>query len=272
MGDFSQTRITNGSIQPIIDPLTGQQFPGNKIPAANSSPDCGVKFSCMSPLGQRLLNLLPEPNGVTNQQAGQQWTSNDARDVTPLHVRKNTVIRIAIFERKFTIKIINNFLNQLTPFFFYSVGGYLVIKGDLDFGSLVAVLAAYKEVAAPWREVLNYFQRWSDFNSRYTFVVENYSGEDVRPASRLYAPADGAAPLAGALIFDEVEGGPGTGGLAIGRYAQCSRSVSVMARSMGMAGVASSAPADSGDSAISSRPASGRVTRGSPSRPCRRHR
>ena len=36
-GDFSQTRITNGSIQPIIDPLTGQQFPGNVIPAANSS-------------------------------------------------------------------------------------------------------------------------------------------------------------------------------------------------------------------------------------------
>ena len=93
-GDFSQTRITNGSLQPILDPLTGQQFPGNVIPAANSSPDCGVKFSCMSPLGQRMLNLLPAPNGVLNQTAGQQWTSNDARDVTPLHVRKNTVIRI----------------------------------------------------------------------------------------------------------------------------------------------------------------------------------
>ena len=93
-GDFSQTRITNGSIQPILDPLTGRQFPGNVIPAANSSPDCGVKFSCMSPLGQRMLNLLPAPNGVLNQTAGQQWTSNDARDVTPLHVRKNTVIRI----------------------------------------------------------------------------------------------------------------------------------------------------------------------------------
>jgi hypothetical protein len=93
-GNFSQTRITNGSIQPIIDPLTGQPFPNNTIPAANSSPDCGVKFSCISPLGQRILNLMPQPNGITNQQAGQEWTSNDARDVTPLHVRKNTVIRV----------------------------------------------------------------------------------------------------------------------------------------------------------------------------------
>ncbi|PYR54571.1 MAG: hypothetical protein DMF91_26430, partial [Acidobacteria bacterium] len=32
VGDFSQTRITSGAIQPIIDPLTGLQFPGNVIP------------------------------------------------------------------------------------------------------------------------------------------------------------------------------------------------------------------------------------------------
>ena len=61
----------------------------------------------------------------------------------------NTKIRLELFKRKFTIKFINNFMNHLTPFFFYSAGGYLVIKGDLDFGSLVAVLAAYKDVAAP---------------------------------------------------------------------------------------------------------------------------
>ena len=48
----------------------------------------------MNPLGQRMLNLLPPPNDVLDQTAGQQWTSNDARDVTPLHVRKNFVIRV----------------------------------------------------------------------------------------------------------------------------------------------------------------------------------
>jgi putative ABC transport system ATP-binding protein len=155
------------------------------------------------------VNIIPEIH--TNNTARWHMAQVAAR------LYENTKIRIEIFERKFTIKIINNFLNQLTPFFFYSVGGYLVIKGDLDFGSLVAVLAAYKEVAAPWKEVLNYFQRWSDFNSRYTFVIENYSGDDVRPASRLYAPAEDAVPLRGALVFADAEGGPGTGGLNVGR-------------------------------------------------------
>lgn len=82
-GDFSQTRVTNGSIQPIIDPLTGQPFPGNIIPASR-----------LTSTGRAMMNLLPSPNGILNSQAGQAWTSNSAYDVTPLHNRTNTVLRL----------------------------------------------------------------------------------------------------------------------------------------------------------------------------------
>ena len=47
-GISRQTRITNGTIQPIIDPLTGQQFPGNRIPAAGT-PGCGVAVQLHRP-------------------------------------------------------------------------------------------------------------------------------------------------------------------------------------------------------------------------------
>src|SRR2546427_1408174 len=63
LGDFSQTRITNGTIQPIIDPRTGLPFPGNIIPADR-----------ISPLGQKMMGLLPTPNGVLNTQPGQEGT------------------------------------------------------------------------------------------------------------------------------------------------------------------------------------------------------
>src|SRR5690606_4101319 len=108
-------------------------------------------------------------------------------------------------------------LNQLTPFFFYAVGGYFVIIGKLDFGSLVAVLAAYKDVAAPWKEVLAYMQRWNDFNSRYVFVVEAFSGDDIAPRNRIYADGADAEPLEGSLVFMDVNGGPGTGGFSVPR-------------------------------------------------------
>ena len=38
-------------------------------------------------------------------------------------------IRYQIYRKKFFVKFLNNFMNQLTPFFFFSLGGYLVIVG-----------------------------------------------------------------------------------------------------------------------------------------------
>jgi len=91
----------------------------------------------------------------------------------------NYRIRLAIFKRKFMIKFLNNFLNQLPPFCFYSVGGYLVIMGDLSFGALVAVLAAYKDLASPWKELLTWYQNLANVSVKYQTVVENFDVEDI---------------------------------------------------------------------------------------------
>jgi hypothetical protein len=82
-GDFSQTRQTNGAILPIIDPLTGRQFPNNVIPQDR-----------INSVGQQLLGLLPLPNGYVNPVAGQQFSANFAFDQTPLHSRTNSVVRL----------------------------------------------------------------------------------------------------------------------------------------------------------------------------------
>ncbi len=121
-GDFSQTRITNGTIQPIIDPLTGQAFPGNVIPANR-----------INPLGQKMLGLLPPTNGILNPAAGQEWTSNSAFDLTPEHGRTNHVLRmdaVLTDKTRATFKLIKDrdddwrhnaftpgtgFINQNTP-------------------------------------------------------------------------------------------------------------------------------------------------------------
>ncbi|WP_420402871.1 ABC transporter transmembrane domain-containing protein [Nisaea sp.] len=83
-------------------------------------------------------------------------------------------IRFEIYRRKFFIKFLNNFIGQLTPFFFYSIGGVLVIKGDLTFGALVAILAAYKDLSAPWKELLTYYQRKEDSRIKYEQVIEQF--------------------------------------------------------------------------------------------------
>src|SRR6267154_1442486 len=83
-------------------------------------------------------------------------------------------IRFEIYRRKFFTKFLNNFIGQLTPFFFYSLGGYLVIKGDLSFGALVAILAAYKDLASPWKELLDFYQIKENSRITYEQIVEQF--------------------------------------------------------------------------------------------------
>jgi hypothetical protein len=52
-GDFSKSVDLNGALLRVNDPLTGQQFPGNQIPANR-----------INPLGQAILKFFPLPNYV----------------------------------------------------------------------------------------------------------------------------------------------------------------------------------------------------------------
>jgi ABC-type phosphate transport system ATPase subunit len=83
-------------------------------------------------------------------------------------------IRFDIYKRKFFIKFLNNFLSVLTPFFFYSIGGYLVLQGELSLGALVAVLAAYKDLASPWKELLKFYQISQDIKVKYAQIIEQF--------------------------------------------------------------------------------------------------
>jgi len=100
-------------------------------------------------------------------------------------------IRKEIYFRKFFIKFLNNFIAQITPFFFYSIGGYLVIAGDLSFGALVAALAAYKDMSAPWKELLAYYQRLADAHIKYDQLYEQFELPDLDQEHELVAPVAG---------------------------------------------------------------------------------
>jgi putative ABC transport system ATP-binding protein len=83
-------------------------------------------------------------------------------------------IRFEIYQRKFFTKFLNNFLLQLTPFFFYSIGGYLVIRERISVGALLAVLVAYKDLASPWNELLGFYQIFQTSKITYEQIVEQF--------------------------------------------------------------------------------------------------
>ena len=115
------------------------------------------------------------------------------------------VLRFKAYKLKFFIKFINNFLAQVTPFFFYSIGGYLVIQGELSFGALVAVLAAYKDLSDPWKELLNYYQIKEDAKVKYDLLVETFQPAGMLPEEALSGDAQDDRPLLGELVAANVD-------------------------------------------------------------------
>ena len=115
-------------------------------------------------------------------------------------------IREEIYRRKFFIKFLNNFLAQVTPFFFFSIGGYLVIKGEVSLGALVAVLAAYKDIGPPWKELLKFYQVFEDTRVKYFQVAEQFEPKNMIKASLLEVP-DTVESLSGDLKVQNVSYG-----------------------------------------------------------------
>jgi putative ABC transport system ATP-binding protein len=88
-------------------------------------------------------------------------------------------IRFALYQWKFFVKFLNNMLAQMTPFLFYVIGGYFAIKGSLDIGQLVAVIAAYKDLPTPVKELIDWDQQRMDVDVKYRQVIEQFDREGL---------------------------------------------------------------------------------------------
>jgi len=81
-GDFSQTFDTNGKMIAIKDPVTGQNFADNKIPATR-----------INGLGQTILKFFPLPNYVEKDPA-QLYRRNYRSNVSGNNPRRQEVMRV----------------------------------------------------------------------------------------------------------------------------------------------------------------------------------
>lgn len=106
-------------------------------------------------------------------------TSNYERADFSDRLGKIYFIRYELFKRKFFVKFLNNFLAQVTPFVFYLLGGYFALIGKIDIGQLVAVIAAYKDLPGPIKDLINWDQQRLDVQVKYTQVTEQFYSDGM---------------------------------------------------------------------------------------------
>ncbi|HSI39311.1 MAG TPA: ABC transporter transmembrane domain-containing protein [Xanthobacteraceae bacterium] len=105
-------------------------------------------------------------------------------------------IRADLFRRKFAVKFLNNLLAQVTPFIFYAVGGYFALQGSLNIGQLVAVIAAYRDLPPPIKELIDWDQQRQDVTIKYQQVAVQFSPPLLLPTFSDSEPAKVPPPEA----------------------------------------------------------------------------
>ena len=124
-------------------------------------------------------------------------------------------VRLQIYIWKFIIKFLNNSINQLGPFCFYAIGGWLVINGDLEFGALFAAIAAHKDLAAPWKDLLNFYQRQADAKIKYEQVIEQFQPAGMMEEDRQLGEPEDINALKGDISASGLSLGDDTGAMLV---------------------------------------------------------
>jgi putative ABC transport system ATP-binding protein len=136
-------------------------------------------------------------------------TSNLERSEITSRLGRIYGIRYELYQRKFFVKFLNNFLAQVTPFLFYLVGGYFAITGNLDIGQLVAVIAAYKDLPSPIKELIDWDQQRQDVEIKYTQVVNQFEHDNLldealqEPMIEQVPPVEGEIAVANLTLTDD---------------------------------------------------------------------
>ncbi|MEP9389159.1 ABC transporter transmembrane domain-containing protein [Mesorhizobium sp. KR9-304] len=113
-------------------------------------------------------------------------------------------IRFDFYQWKFLVKFINNFLAQFTPFVFYLGGGILAIRGNLDIGQLVAVIAAYKDLPGPIKELIDWDYQRLDVQVKYLQVVNAFDITPLAPSRAQELQVSRVPHLEGPFVFRQV--------------------------------------------------------------------
>ncbi|WP_245435612.1 ABC transporter ATP-binding protein/permease [Microvirga calopogonii] len=176
-----------------------------------------VQFTIIPRLRRELLRLGKQRQLESRQLAGRIAEVQDGIEVVHVHNAYNWEraeighrlfnlfsVRLKIYNRKFFVKSLNNFLAQLTPFFFYAIGGYFALRGTLDIGQLVAVIGAYRELPPPLKELIDWDQQRLDVQVKYDQVTQHFAEERLAPTHDAREAAEEDVALTGPLVAEDI--------------------------------------------------------------------
>jgi len=86
-------------------------------------------------------------------------------------------LRMAIYLRKYALTALGNFLDAFGVIIVLIVGGYFVIQGQTQVGTLVVFMSGLNKIADPWDELINFYRTISNTAVSYEMIRTQIEGD-----------------------------------------------------------------------------------------------
>jgi ABC-type bacteriocin/lantibiotic exporter with double-glycine peptidase domain len=92
-------------------------------------------------------------------------------------------LRLAIYLRKYALAALGNFLDALGPIVVLCAGGYLVMRGETQVGTLVVFISGLNKIADPWDQLINFYRSVSNTAVAYDMIRSTMDRRQVTSRS-----------------------------------------------------------------------------------------
>lgn len=132
------------------------------------------------PLGQRRINRWAAIHARLLRKVGGVIVSSEKSTLTLKHLERRfaklsrgaRTTRVLIYRVKFFLTFLGNFIDALGPLIVLAVGGWLVLEGKAEVGTLVVFISGFQKVAEPWDQLLTFYRTTSNARTKYRLIVD----------------------------------------------------------------------------------------------------
>jgi ABC-type bacteriocin/lantibiotic exporter with double-glycine peptidase domain len=152
------------------------------------------------PVTQYSINRLARLRIVNVRSLGRIAAGLAAARVTGISITNRIyMLRIGIYLRKFLLSALGNFLDALGPIVVLSFGGYLVIHGMTQVGTLLVFISGLNKIADPWDQLINFYRSVSNTAVAYDMIRSQIEEPGTASDDRRPRPARPPSARRGAV-------------------------------------------------------------------------
>ena len=92
-------------------------------------------------------------------------------------------LNMGIYKIKFAMNFLMNLMHHMGVATALGIGGYFVVQGRMDVGTVVAFVSGLGKVNDPWGDLVNWFREMTLTQTRYRLLATamDWLGKDVKP-------------------------------------------------------------------------------------------